>query len=100
MLQEEILVNNVASGGHVQNAVMNSVYGEMRPLSRRSAGSHGAGGPIRRDVVYAESPIGSSTTGGQKTALLLTGGNGYKRGTHDNPYSSQHAHCIIWEYKL
>ncbi|XP_015790533.1 rho guanine nucleotide exchange factor 10-like [Tetranychus urticae] len=35
-----------------------------------------------------------------KTALLMTGGNGYKRGLIDNPYSSQHAHCIIWEYKL
>jgi len=35
-----------------------------------------------------------------KTALLMTGGNGYKRSTHDNTYSSQHAHCIIWEYKL
>lgn len=98
MLQEELLVNNAASSG-VPNAVMNNVYGEMRPLSRRSAGSHG-GGQMRRDVVYAESPIGSSGSNSQKTALLLTGGNGYKRGTHDNPYSSQHAHCIIWEYKL
>ncbi|XP_074603024.1 rho guanine nucleotide exchange factor 10-like protein isoform X2 [Brevipalpus obovatus] len=35
-----------------------------------------------------------------KTALLMTGGNGYKRGCQDNSYSSQHAHCIIWEYKL
>ncbi|CAG2104567.1 unnamed protein product [Medioppia subpectinata] len=36
-----------------------------------------------------------------KTALLLTGGNGYKRGTlSDTPYSSLHAHCIVWEYKL
>ena len=99
MLQDEILVNNATAAG-VPNAVMNNVYGEMRPLSRRSAGSHGAGGAMRRDVVYAESPISSSGTNGQKTALLLTGGNGYKRGTHDNPYSSQHAHCIIWEYKL
>lgn len=36
-----------------------------------------------------------------KTALLLTGGNGYRRVTlTDTPYSSQHAHCCIWEYKL
>ena len=36
-----------------------------------------------------------------KTALLLTGGNGYKRViSTDTPYSSQHAHCCIWEYKL
>lgn len=35
-----------------------------------------------------------------KTALLMTCGNGYKRLSPDNPYSSQHAHCIIWEYKL
>lgn len=36
-----------------------------------------------------------------KTALLMTGGNGYKRVTvTDTPYSSQHAHCCVWEYKL
>lgn len=96
LMQDELLVNNAASSG-VPNAVMNNVYGEMRPLSRRSAGSHGTS---RQDAVYAASPISPSGSKGEKTALLLTGGNGYKRGTHDNPYSSQHAHCIIWEYKL
>lgn len=35
-----------------------------------------------------------------KTALLMTGGNGYKRDSPDAPYTSNHAHCIIWEYKL
>jgi hypothetical protein len=52
----------------------------------------------RQEPIYGTSspePMGS-----HKTALLLTGGNGYKRGTQDSPYSSQHAHCIIWEYKL
>ena len=45
----------------------------------------------------APNPMGANS----KTALLLTGGNGYKRGTlSDTPYSSLHAHCIIWEYKL
>lgn len=76
-------------------------YGELggRPQSRRSA--TGSQGPVivRRDAVYSDSPINSSLNG-QKTALLITGGNGYKRGTHDNPFPSQHAHCIIWEYKL
>ncbi|XP_054159778.1 rho guanine nucleotide exchange factor 10-like protein [Oppia nitens] len=50
------------------------------------------------------SGVGTVTGGGagnSKTALLLTGGNGYKRGTlSDTPYSSLHAHCIVWEYKL
>lgn len=96
----------------------NNPYGELggsRPLSRRSAGSQGASGPPgpaggviqRRETVYSDSPINgavspsaASSLSGNKTALLITGGNGYKRGTHDNPYSSQHAHCIIWEYKL
>ncbi|UXI15879.1 hypothetical protein NH340_JMT01822 [Sarcoptes scabiei] len=36
-----------------------------------------------------------------KTALLMTGGNGYKRvALNETTYSSQHAHCCIWEYKL
>lgn len=44
---------------------------------------------------------GGSRSAPEKTALLLTGGNGYKRITiGDTPYSSQHAHCCIWEYKL
>lgn len=45
----------------------------------------------------ASSPLVSNQI---KTALLITGGNGYKRNTPENPYTSQHAHCIIWEYKL
>ena len=53
----------------------------------------------RRDQIYDSAPNASSAN--SKTALLLTGGNGYKRGTlSDTPYSSLHAHCIIWEYKL
>lgn len=42
-----------------------------------------------------------TSSSNNKTALLLTGGNGYKRITvTETPYSSQHAHCCIWEYKL
>jgi hypothetical protein len=92
----------------------NNPYGEFvsRPLSRRSGGSQGvsvSGPPVtgviqRRDTVYSESPINGavspSTSSPNKTALLITGGNGYKRATHDNQFASQHAHCIIWEYKL
>lgn len=61
----------------------------IRAMAARGEPIYGSGGS-------PESP-GSSV---QKTALLLTGGNGYKRGMVENPYSSQHAHCIIWEYKL
>lgn len=43
---------------------------------------------------------GKNSATNLKTALLMTCGNGYKRLSPDNPYSSQHAHCIIWEYKL
>lgn len=70
---------------------------DASPRSPRSAQLK-IGQRHEREPIYGTSspePIGS-----HKTALLLTGGNGYKRGTQDSPYSSQHAHCIIWEYKL
>lgn len=96
--------------GDIGRGPSSNPYGELggsRPLSRRSAGSHAVGSGViqRRDTVYSESPINgavspTASSSANKTALLITGGNGYKRGTHDNPYSSQHAHCIIWEYKL
>lgn len=76
-------------------------YGEIRPLSRRSASSSGGGtvpAAHRRETLYSDLPLN-----GQKTALLITGGNGFcqhRRNAQENPYSSQHAHCIIWEYKL
>lgn len=55
--------------------------------------------PRRREHIYDSGP--NTSPANSKTALLLTGGNGYKRGTlSDTPYSSLHAHCIIWEYKL
>ncbi|RWS11802.1 rho guanine nucleotide exchange factor 10-like protein [Dinothrombium tinctorium] len=75
-----------------------SVYDTRRPQSaQQNHPSH----HIREAAVFESGA--SNNCGGLsnlKTALLLTGGNGYKRGTQDNPYSSQHAHCIIWEYKL
>lgn len=38
--------------------------------------------------------------GGNKTVLVLAGGNGYQRmATGDNKPFGEHAHCIIWEYK-
>lgn len=54
----------------------------------------------RGESIYGGTSPESPGSGIQKTALLLTGGNGYKRGMIENPYSSQHAHCIIWEHKL
>lgn len=51
-----------------------------------------------RSIYETTGAVGNASS---KTALLLTGGNGYRRVTlTDTPYSSQHAHCCIWEYKL
>lgn len=37
---------------------------------------------------------------GNKTVLVLAGGNGYQRmALGDNKPFGEHAHCIIWEYK-
>ena len=37
---------------------------------------------------------------GNKTVLVLAGGNGYQRmAVGDNKPFGEHAHCIIWEYK-
>ncbi|KAI1301843.1 Rho guanine nucleotide exchange factor 10 [Halotydeus destructor] len=74
---------------------------ESRPRSNASSSLSQRPDPRRlREPIYGGSSPESSYGTSQKTALLLTGGNGYKRGTVENPYSSQHAHCIIWEYKL
>ena len=51
-------------------------------------------------IRHYDNTIGSSLNN-NKTALLMTGGNGYKRvSLNEATYSSQHAHCCIWEYKL
>lgn len=85
--------------------VSTTLYGDVgkqydsRPMSQRSQGVAQSMGRSREQL-YSGSDSGSCSVGGLKTALLVTGGNGYKRNSNDNPYSSQHAHCIIWEYKL
>jgi len=76
----------------------NNIYDCAKPQMPNS-GDH----PMRRRdqmmQIYDTAPNNNSVN--TKTALLLTGGNGYKRGTlNDTPYSSLHAHCIVWEYKL
>lgn len=36
-----------------------------------------------------------------KTSLLITGGNGFRQYNQTKPsFTSQHAHCIVWETKL
>lgn len=35
-----------------------------------------------------------------KTALLITGGNGFKQFNQSKPFTSQHAHCIVWEFRI
>ena len=83
------------------------VSGAVGNVRSQSVDSNGAGG----SSIYESSGMAvpmclsnptppTSTASNLKTALLITGGNGFKRGTLSNPYSSQHAHCIIWEYKL
>lgn len=43
---------------------------------------------------------GNKTFFGNKTALVLAGGNGYQRmAIGDYKEFREHAHCIIWEYK-
>lgn len=52
--------------------------------------------------VNQSKPYGTSGKGqrGQKTVLVLAGGNGYQRmALGDNKPFGEHAHCIIWEYK-
>lgn len=94
----QTLANSNPTYGDVRNN--SGPYGEIRPLSRRSAASSG-GGTVpthRRETLYSDLGLN-----GHKTALLITGGNGFcqhRRNAQENPYSSQHAHCIIWEYKL
>lgn len=82
--------------------VSTTPYGDIgsRPMSQRSQGVVQSSMGRSREQLYSGSDSGSCSVGGLKTALLVTGGNGYKRNSNENPYSSQHAHCIIWEYKL
>ncbi|RWS30523.1 rho guanine nucleotide exchange factor 10-like protein [Leptotrombidium deliense] len=75
----------------------NKIYGTRHPPSSQQ--NNQSTGHLR-EAIFETGVSCSNSTVNPKTALLLTGGNGYKRGTQDNPYSSQHAHCIIWEYKL
>lgn len=79
-----------------------SHYGSTRPQSGATSRS-GARSRDPNEVIYEAAPAPSSLLGSLngKTALLLTGGNGYKRiSPINNPFLSEHAHCIIWEYKL
>jgi Rho guanine nucleotide exchange factor 10 len=77
------------------NRLTNNIYDCAKPQTSNS-GHHQI---RRRDHIYETAPNNNSVN--TKTALLLTGGNGYKRGTlNETPYSSLHAHCIVWEYKL
>lgn len=47
---------------------------------------------------YNGNPSSSSNL---KTALLITGGNGFRQYNQTKPsFTSQHAHAIIWEYSL
>lgn len=78
----------------------NSLYDSARPRS-----SHSNPRQLRRGqttpIYDTAANCGHTSSAQCKTALLLTGGNGYRRGTiNETPYSSHHAHCIIWEYKL
>ena len=106
---EEVNSLNKAQRGHIYESGSN--LSSRTPSTARLANSIydcakpelNAGHRIRRRdpmmQIYDTTP--NSSGANSKTALLLTGGNGYKRGTlSDTPYSSLHAHCIIWEYKL
>lgn len=87
---------DIAPGGRI-------VGGGSRYELNTAAATSSAGGGSR---IYDTNGVGSlagtgSGSAAPKTALLLTGGNGYKRVTlTDAPTVSQHAHCCIWEYKL
>ncbi len=75
--------------------------GGGRLVSPQGGGGGGSYPPQPHQQRIYDSNSGGSRSAPEKTALLLTGGNGYKRITiGDTPYSSQHAHCCIWEYKL
>lgn len=97
--------DGAVSGLPLSGNVSTTPYGDVgkqydsRPLSQRSQPMAASMGRSREQL-YSGSDSGSCSAGGLKTALLVTGGNGYKRNSNENPYSSQHAHCIIWEYKL
>lgn len=68
---------------------MNQVDGRMLSSMQAPVSNYG--------TVGAE---GSKTFLGNKTALVLAGGNGYQRmAIGDNKPFGEHAHCIIWEYK-
>ncbi|XP_075590489.1 rho guanine nucleotide exchange factor 10-like protein isoform X1 [Dermatophagoides farinae] len=87
---------------------------DQQPGSSSSSGGGGGGGnkynnhPLvsaannQQSARHYETTTGSSSSSSNnKTALLMTGGNGYKRvSLNETTYSSQHAHCCIWEYKL
>lgn len=102
---EQIQTPGSEDGAICSGAVSTTPYGDVgkqydsRPTSQRSQGMAQSLGRSREQL-YSGSDSGSCSVGGLKTALLVTGGNGYKRNSNENPYSSQHAHCIIWEYKL
>ena len=91
--------NSNLDGRTSQMRSNSNIYDSSRPQS--------SGARSRRDQmpIYDSAMNNGSLNNGSlnnvKTALLLTGGNGYRRGTiSEATFSSQHAHCILWEYKL
>lgn len=102
--------SHLAGNGNVSSTTPFTNSASATNLRSQSVNSNGAGAAggssIYESSGVANVPLGlanpapTATAANLKTALLITGGNGFKRGSANKPYSSQHAHCIIWEYKL
>lgn len=94
--------NSNGRPGSVNNggtADSNSIYESNVNFGSQLTNNQQANGtPMNHHQNYYNNNESSSNL---KTALLITGGNGFKQFNQAKPsFTSQHAHAIIWEFRI